>query len=189
MNAKKLTLTSGTATAAWPGGAERRIASVSLLLSLSAGILVFGPSWRTAHSSAPNPLAAPAASAGAVPLQVTGGNAVKLAQPLGTPGSAIPLGSVIPLGRVTGDFFVSTAPDCASRHLHANPGPVGITICNKGPFLDPDPNGCGYGQVVPFATDIGITLLLIYEARLTVKHNEGHTPTHAAQVRHSSFDS
>jgi hypothetical protein len=44
--------------------------------------------------------------------------------------------------------------------LHAA-APGGISICGQGPFPDPHPEGCGYGPIVPFATDIGITVPLI----------------------------
>src|SRR5262249_39563498 len=79
----KHTLVSGAANPASAHRQRQRIASISLLLSLSAGILVFGPSWRAAYSSTANP-AAPAAYTTTAAFQATGGEAVKLGQPLGT---------------------------------------------------------------------------------------------------------
>ena len=37
---------------------------------------------------------------------------------------------------------------CGRAHLHADEDhPEGILIDGKGPFADPDPDGCGYGPV------------------------------------------
>jgi len=151
ISARKVRVTNLSAGAAMTRGAQRRIASISFMLALSSAILVFLPSWRAAHSSAPNSTA----YGSAAPLQSTGGQAVKLGQALGT----FPAGSVIPVVRCVGDF-IGTGPDCPVAHLHAA-GPGGITICGQGPFPDPNPEGCGYGPIQPFATDIGITVPLI----------------------------
>src|SRR5215471_17707600 len=151
MNAGRVNMTNRAANAGISHTAPYRIASLAFMLALSATFLVFLPSWRAAQSSAPKPTV----YASATPLQATGGQAVKLGQALGT----FPAGSVIPVVRCVGDF-IGTGPDCPVTHLHAS-APGGITICGQGPFPDPNPEGCGYGPIVPFETDIGITVPLI----------------------------
>jgi hypothetical protein len=131
--------------------ARRLPLTISLLLSLSAGALLFGPLGHAAHSSASGELPARAANGGAVPFQ-TGAEAVRLNRPFGTFSAE----KFIPVVRCIGGF-IGTGPDCPSRHLHALL-PGGIIICGQGPFPDPSPEGCGYGPIVPFQADLKLTV-------------------------------
>lgn len=75
--------------------------------------------------------------------------AVRLDSPLGP---SLPAGSVVCLDRIVGGYEVEGhGPGCDSLHLHGIPG-LGIIVlvggAQEGPFLDPNPNGCGYGRIV-----------------------------------------
>lgn len=58
-------------------------------------------------------------------------------------------GTVIPLANITGAVRVAAHPPfCAYEHVHeAVPG-SGIRIQGGAPVLDPEPTGCGFGEVV-----------------------------------------
>src|SRR5215831_11020656 len=141
MTRKRFSTGAEAAGPARPQSASRgRLLFVYLALSLSAAVLLFGPLGRSGRFSASG-ASLSTAPLGATAFQAMGGDAVKLGQQLGT----FPAGSVIPVVRCVGDF-IGTGPDCPFRHLHAA-SPGGITICNQGPFPDPNPEGCGYGQI------------------------------------------
>ncbi len=58
-------------------------------------------------------------------------------------------GTVIPLANITGaKRVVAHVPICAVEHVHENVPGAGIMIQGSGPFPDPAPGGCGYGEVV-----------------------------------------
>lgn len=71
---------------------------------------------------------------------------VRLATALGT----LPANTLVPLTAITGGTrFPAHTPNCAVEHLHAA-APAGIMIqgLGGGPFPDPNPTGCGYGEVL-----------------------------------------
>lgn len=58
-------------------------------------------------------------------------------------------GTVIPLANITGASRVAAhVPICSVEHVHESVPGAGIRIQGSGPFPDPAPGGCGYGEVV-----------------------------------------
>lgn len=55
-------------------------------------------------------------------------------------------GTNIALTRITGGQVGNHQSGCNGAHLHGSGEP--IFIDNAGPYFDPDPNGCGFGQIV-----------------------------------------
>lgn len=83
-------------------------------------------------------------------IEVTGNlviRAVRLAQAFGS----FAANALIQQNRVTNWLFGSAhTPNCAVNHLHST-SMAGIFIDGLGPFADPNPTACGYGEVVEVA--------------------------------------
>lgn len=77
------------------------------------------------------------------------GQAVRLDHPLGP---NRPAGSIICLNRLVGGYQVEGhRAGCDGLHLHSIPE-IGLVVLvgdrQEGPYLDPNPTGCGYGRIV-----------------------------------------
>lgn len=60
-------------------------------------------------------------------------------------GSPLAAGTTIDVSRLTGNVSIEYDFDCEARVLHSK---TGIWLgCDDGPYLDPDPDGCGFGSV------------------------------------------
>jgi hypothetical protein len=60
-------------------------------------------------------------------------------------GGVLEAGSSIDLATACGSLVAANADDsCDSPHLHSE---TGLWIDGDGPFLDPDPGGCGFGTL------------------------------------------
>ena len=88
--------------------------------------------WNFAPSPPPDTSGQVAAAETSVP-------AVHLAEPVG-PYAA---GDRIPLSRIQGGRIGAPESGCSQNHLHGT-----ITIDGSGPYLDPNPPGCGFGVIV-----------------------------------------
>lgn len=80
---------------------------------------------------------------------------VELASDLVSGAVTVPKGTKIDLTGISGGKVADPHPPaCTDRHLHAEDPARGIDIWFTAPlarnvtFLDPDPNGCGYGKIV-----------------------------------------
>jgi len=58
------------------------------------------------------------------------------------------------LGRISGGVVQAPDANCAVDHLEDGSIGAGVFIDDAGPFFEPDPDGCGYGEVVLVASDV-----------------------------------
>ncbi len=62
--------------------------------------------------------------------------------------------SLIGLGRITGGVIEGPDATCNVDHLEEGSVGGGILIDEQGPYFEPDPSGCGYGEVISTYLDL-----------------------------------